>query len=650
MLVQEAPPLAVHVASLISTSNLVGMSPPFFAVWELGAGTNCRRLAEVRNGIDPKLEPILTIILLAQALHDVGAPGAAERLLRQALAAHPNDAVLLQETGKELRRQDRFAEACEYFRALRALRPDLGVTLAYTLHEAGSWEEADLVIKDIIDRHPDNPEMQLKRGCIAWFQGRLPVAAGAADQALRLRPGYPAAHFLRGLVFLYQDQYPEAEAALDEALRIRPDFAEALWVRGIGLKKQDKTPEAIKSYQEAIHIKRDFPEAYDFLAQLYLRNNRLADAESALRKALGSRPSFADAHFHIGVVLHAGNRDPEAVAELKEALRLRPDHALTFFGLGLALDKPGNLPDAEVAYASARSRSKPADAMSYYELGRDLNAVGKHAEVVKACEAAVQVKPDFALGYKGLGYAFGKQKKFPDAEKAYRAALAIDSKDADTNMRLAGILVLLKKLDDAEAYYRKAIRIREDDDAYVGLGLVLEAQNKPGDAETAYQAAIRINPNNPDAHESLAPLLASRGQYVAAVASYREAFRVNPKLAEDLEKAIRYSAACLAVKAAAGLAGDGMDLDEKARVGLRKQTLTWLRADLLARTRLIEIHKTKESKEQMREQVRQWKEDQDLASVRDKHAVGKLAGEERAPWEQFWHDVDALLRKEGADK
>ena len=35
----------------------------------------------------------------------------------------------------------------------------------------------------------------------------------------------------------------------------------------------------------------------------------------------------------------------------------------------------------------------------------------------------------------------------------------------------------------------------------------------------------------------------------------------------------------------------------------------------------------------------------DLAGVRDKDALARLADEERVQWERLWSDVDALLRR-----
>jgi hypothetical protein len=43
--------------------------------------------------------------------------------------------------------------------------------------------------------------------------------------------------------------------------------------------------------------------------------------------------------------------------------------------------------------------------------------------------------------------------------------------------------------------------------------------------------------------------------------------------------------------------------------------------------------------------MRHWRIEGDLAGVRDKDALARLADEERVQWERLWSDVDALLRR-----
>jgi hypothetical protein len=43
--------------------------------------------------------------------------------------------------------------------------------------------------------------------------------------------------------------------------------------------------------------------------------------------------------------------------------------------------------------------------------------------------------------------------------------------------------------------------------------------------------------------------------------------------------------------------------------------------------------------------LQHWQKDADLAGLRGKEALAKLPEAERAAWEQFWTDVEKLLKK-----
>ena len=55
-----------------SVAGLLGMGLPWPALWELGRGNQWRRLQLLRRQMDPRKEPVLTVVLLAQASNAVG--------------------------------------------------------------------------------------------------------------------------------------------------------------------------------------------------------------------------------------------------------------------------------------------------------------------------------------------------------------------------------------------------------------------------------------------------------------------------------------------------------------------------------------------------------------------------------------------------
>ena len=128
-----------------------------------------------------------------------------------------------------------------------------------------------------------------------------------------------------------------------------------------------------------------------------------------------------------------------------------------------------------------------------------------------------------------------------------------------------------------------------------------------------------------------------------------EALAADPKLGDDREAQHRYNAACAAAMAAAGKGKDQPSPDEAAKAKLRKQALDWLKAELSAWKRVSMIIEPG-NKELVAKNLTHWKEDAELASIRDEKELSKLTEEERTAVKQLWNDVDGLLTKLGGRK
>jgi hypothetical protein len=77
---------------------------------------------------------------------------------------------------------------------------------------------------------------------------------------------------------------------------------------------------------------------------------------------------------------------------------------------------------------------------------------------------------------------------------------------------------------------------------------------------------------------------------------------------------------------------------------LRRQALAWLRADLAVYAKLAERSEAA-AKTFVKQQLRHWQRDTDLASVRDKSGLDQLPEDERRAWRELWGDVAALLKR-----
>jgi serine/threonine protein kinase len=94
-------------------------------------------------------------------------------------------------------------------------------------------------------------------------------------------------------------------------------------------------------------------------------------------------------------------------------------------------------------------------------------------------------------------------------------------------------LANLGLIDEAIKAYREALRIKPDDaEAHNNLGIALYDKGLLDDAIAVYQEAIRLNPGSAETHNNLGKALSDKGLLDDAIAAYQEAIHLNPGVAK----------------------------------------------------------------------------------------------------------------------
>jgi serine/threonine-protein kinase len=469
LLVGRSPPRPESVASLVAAGS------PWSALWELAHGNTWRQLLEVRGEIDPRTEPVLTAVLLAEAFVSVRDFARAEAVLHQAVTVRPNEVVLLNALGRLLDRQrpSRLGEAIGYCQAARVRRPSLGVALSWALDRDGRPKQAEKVLQELAFLQPDNPAVLFYLGVNLGFQQKLGEAAVAFRSAIALEPNNADARYNLGVCLQKQGKYGEAEVATRESIALKPNRAEAHNNLGFTLLCQHRFGEAEAACRRAIALQPKYVVAHNNLGLSLIGQHRFGEAEAAWRRAIALNPNYALAHYNLGEALFTQQRYDEAEAACRRAIALNPDFALSYHILGAALHEQGRFGEAEAACRRAIALN-PDYALAHYNLGEALFTQQRYDEAEAASRRAIALNPDYAFSYHILGVALHGQGRDGEAEAAFRKAIALKPDHANTHYRLGNALSAQQKHAEAEAAYRRAIALKPDDaQVYNNLGMAL---------------------------------------------------------------------------------------------------------------------------------------------------------------------------------
>ena len=177
----------------------------------------------------------------------------------------------------------------------------------------------------------------------------------------------------------------------------------------------------------------------------------------------------------------------------------------------------------------------------------------------------VEVTKDNFLGEQNLGAALLASDRFPEALPHFQKAVQLRPNDAGAHLNLAGDLALNDRTRDAIPEYEIAIPLVSDPNmrvgAYATLGRLYSQVGNYAKARASYQAALQIDPQRSDAKQGLAKVelsdamrnvaeapsgeayfrlgqaLQQDGRTTEALAIYKQALKLDPKL-EEARKAL----------------------------------------------------------------------------------------------------------------
>jgi tetratricopeptide (TPR) repeat protein len=295
----------------------------------------------------PEALHLLGIIALQKAEHP-----AAIDLLQQATALRPGHSVYQTNLAYAFCGANRMQEALAAFQRATRLDPadpEIQLGVGSCLGMLGRPAEAEMVLRDLVERHPRFAHGWFNLGRALEAQARLEEACTAYRRAIDLEPSLAEAHGNLGLALHALGRYEEAEQPLRYCLASNPGFvagyvnlaialnslrrheeAESLCrealarnpgQKGAGamlaraLSGQGRWIEALPYFQQAVLEEPDNPALLGYLADTLARSGRTSEALAAFDRVLefGEVPPIV--HFSRAVALLGAGRIREGMAE-----------------------------------------------------------------------------------------------------------------------------------------------------------------------------------------------------------------------------------------------------------------------------------------------------------------------------------------------
>jgi hypothetical protein len=238
-------------------------------------------------------------------------------------------------------------------------------------------------------------------------------------------------------------------------------------------------------------------------------------------------------------------------------------------------------------------------------------------------------------------------ERLQTAVKQQRKALDSNPRNAEyrkfLNLHLVSLSRVARALGDSVCVSQTESEIatlRDSDPALAALEARLAAVGQ-GDQQ----------PRDETERLQLAQRAYDKALYPIAARLWSEALLANPQLGDDRQAQHRYNAACAAALAVgtnpsqrSRVEGEDRIPDDAAKAELRTQALQWLKAELATWNAVLASDAPKQNVTVART-LAHWKQDIDLASIRDERDLADLPEAERVAWQALWAEVEALQKR-----
>src|ERR1043165_5808848 len=405
--------------------------------------------------------------------------------------------------------------------------------------------EAERLAKEILAKDPKNIEGHILMGGVLFHQNQKDKAFDELNTAVNLDPNRvesylslarfhvvnkelakaeelikkaisvnynsPLAHIEYGKFLAQGNRQEEAEAELRRAIEVGPKDRDAHFVLASYYFVRRQFDKAEEQYKAMVSLDPDKPENHVILADFYLAVSRTDDAVQTLQNLISKSPDYMQGRYRLGEILLSKGDTQGASAQLEEALK-KDQH------------------DRQALILRARLRAQSGQPDGLKSAIADLNDVLQQDPTSRPALYFL-AQYNFNLGTMEQARSFSAEldKNYPDYLPGKLIQLQLTMAAGDLKTAVAQATDLLGRVETAApARDNSAQLVREiHEKTFLTRGAAQLQQKNLAAARKDFEAARDINPNDPLVYNGLAVVSIAENKPADAVSSFETALKVD---------------------------------------------------------------------------------------------------------------------------
>jgi tetratricopeptide (TPR) repeat protein len=370
----------------------------------------------------------------AYALLSSGSPGASLRageLLKEVLAANPNDSFALYLLSRVQREAGDLEGAEASARRILALNPKAvaGVhALVQVLESKREYRQIVELLEPVVSSAaaPEGSDLGLFLVHLGFAHqeiGEHDRAIAVFARATEIAPEDPSNHVYLAQAYLAAQKFEQALQLATEAQARHPEELRLVRLRAEALRELGRDEDGIRLVEEAVRGRAEEPVAARVLAEVYISTRRFEKAQTVLERVIASAPDDTSLIFQLGAVFERQEKHREAEEQFQRVLALDPMHAPALNYLGYMLAERGERLEESVEYI----------------------------------KRALEMDPHNGAYLDSLGWAYFKLDRLDLAEPNLRKAAEQLPRDSVVQDHFGDLLYRLGRLEEAIAAWERAL-------------------------------------------------------------------------------------------------------------------------------------------------------------------------------------------------
>lgn len=338
--------------------------------------------------------------------------------------------------------------------------------------------------------------------------------------------------------YLIQGNYNKASLCAELGLEQFPfksvfQLRKAQAVSGMGQLK-----EALKLLSQ---IERVYEDSCEFLLTKASIFSQLRDGKNAIKfflEALAvSEPEDKD-EIYIDLAMEYEHilDFRGAVKILNEALINNPKNEIAIYELAFCYDQLREYDKAIESYYGFINEN-PYSFTAWYNLGNTFAKQNNHQKAIWAYDYSITINEEFSPAYFNLGSSYLSLENYKTAVDFFLKCTELDGEDPLCLCFVGECYEQLGELFLAQEYYQKSLTLNPDfGDAWLGLGIVKDLEEKTEESIGFFNKAIEIEPSNSGYYHVLAGALEKLEKIQEAKKNYSIALEIdnqNDQLVND---------------------------------------------------------------------------------------------------------------------